>query len=355
VSPAKPFFYLSSFLFLTIRRCDDNDKSPILPPPSIQRLLLPEDKAETDKIRQEVQHQNKKSAGNRRTTKKKMPPALPTQLSTLLLRASTRATTTISPATTTTTTHQSLQTLQSQSQFQSQKPQSQPNRSFSTTPSHPYRQRQPPNTTLPIPSVTAPIPTLPPYPPGPHQVYHQSNTGLYGTSKIRFGNKVSSKNEIKTRRAWRPNVHHKRLWSESLATFVRTRITTRVLRTVDKVGGLDAYLLGIKAARIKELGPWGWRLRWRIMQSPALRKKLNEEREKFGLPLLPVHVDGTAAGGGAAATAVVGLEGMGGIDEKAAATMMEETTRMLENEEEFAIGEEAEVGDNFMREEPNKA
>ena len=146
-------------------------------------------------------------------------------------------------------------------------------------------------------------------------------------------------------------MHHKRLWSESLATFVRTRITTRVLRTVDKVGGLDAYLLGIKAARIKELGPWGWRLRWRIMQSPSLRKKLNAEREKFGLPLLPVYVDGTAT----AATAVAGLEGLGGVDEKAAATLMEETTRMLENEEEFAIGEEAEVGDNFMREESNKA
>ena len=266
-----------------------------------------------------------------------MPPALPTKLSSLpfLLRASTstRATTTIISPTST--------TLQSQSQ----------NRTFSTQPPLQYRQSHPPKSNLPIPSVTAPIPSLPPYPHGPHQVYHQSNTGLYGTSKIRFGNKVSSKNEIKTRRAWRPNVHHKRLWSESLATWVRTRITTRVLRTVDKVGGLDAYLLGIKAARIKELGPWGWRLRWRIMQTPSLRKKLNAEREKFGLPLLPVHVDWTTT----AAKPVAELGAVDGVNEKAAATLIEETTRMLENEEEFAIGEEAEVGDNFMREESKKA
>src|ERR1700710_245959 len=93
---------------------------------------------------------------------------------------------------------------------------------------------------------------VPPYPYGPSQIYKQSNFGLYGTQKIRFGNMVSEKNEIKTRRYWRPNVLSKRLWSDSLKIFVRTRVTTRVLRTIDKCGGLDEYLLGEKANRVKE-------------------------------------------------------------------------------------------------------
>jgi large subunit ribosomal protein L28 len=126
--------------------------------------------------------------------------------------------------------------------------------------------------------------SVPEYPYGPSQFYKQSNFGLYGTQKIRFGNMVSEKNEIKTRRYWRPNVHSKRLWSESLQAYIRLRITTRVLRTVDKVGGLDEYLLGEKAGRIKELGMGGWKLRWRIMQTEAVKERYRKQRELMGLP-----------------------------------------------------------------------
>ncbi|KAK0613680.1 hypothetical protein B0T14DRAFT_485496 [Immersiella caudata] len=210
-------------------------------------------------------------------------------------------------------------------------------RPFSTTPSTLYKQPRVPKSKIPIPSVSAPHPEIPPYPLGPRQTYHQSNTGLYGTASIRFGNKVSKRNEVKTRRKWRPNVHHKRLWSESLKVFVRTRVTTRVLRTIDKVGGLDAYLLGIKPARIQELGPWGWRLRWRIMQAPSLRKKLNEEREKLGLPAIPVD----------------GMMPMEGVSAAEAGNMMAETEKMLAGDEEIALGEESgEQEEAFMRE-PN--
>jgi large subunit ribosomal protein L28 len=95
---------------------------------------------------------------------------------------------------------------------------------------------------------------------------------------------VSEKNEIKTRRYWRPNVHSKRLWSESLGSFVKIRITTRVLRTVDKCGGLDEYLLGEKAQRIKELGMGWWKLRWRIMQTEKVKERFRLQRQKLGLP-----------------------------------------------------------------------
>ncbi|KAI6715638.1 hypothetical protein JHW43_001840 [Diplocarpon mali] len=125
---------------------------------------------------------------------------------------------------------------------------------------------------------------VPPYPYGPSQIYKQSNFGLYGTQKIRFGNIVSEKNEIKTRRYWRPNVHSKRLWSDALQGYIRLRITTRVLRTLDKVGGLDEYLLGEKAGRLKELGMAGWKLRWRIMQTDRVKERYRRQRELLGLP-----------------------------------------------------------------------
>jgi len=179
-------------------------------------------------------------------------------------------------------------------------------RPLSTTAPNLYRQARVPDSDLPIPSATAILPEIPPYPYGPRPFYHQSNTGLYGAARIRFGNNVSERNEVKTRRKWRPNVHQKRLWSASLGVFVRTRITTRVLRTVDKAGGLDEYLLGRKPQRVKDLGPWGWRLRWRIMQTPALRERLALERAALGLPPKAEEVlrleaeealpDGTAAG-----------------------------------------------------------
>jgi large subunit ribosomal protein L28 len=126
--------------------------------------------------------------------------------------------------------------------------------------------------------------SVPEYPYGPSQFYKQSNFGLYGMQKIRFGNMVSEKNEIKTRRYWRPNVHSKRLWSEALQAYIRLRITTRVLRTVDKVGGLDEYLLGEKAGRIKELGMGGWKLRWRIMQTESVKERFRKQRQLMGLP-----------------------------------------------------------------------
>lgn len=61
-------------------------------------------------------------------------------------------------------------------------------------------------------------------------------------------------------------------------------MTTRVLRTIDKCGGLDAYVLGDKTARIKELGMLGWSLRWRVMRTDWYDDKVREEIAKMNLP-----------------------------------------------------------------------
>ena len=123
---------------------------------------------------------------------------------------------------------------------------------------------------------------IPAYPHGPSRIYKQSNKGLYGTAKIRFGNNVSSETETKTRRAFRPNVLHKALYSLALRKKVKLRVTARVLRTIDKVGGLDEYLLGDNLARIKELGETGWKLRWVLLQKPAIQERMRVQARALG-------------------------------------------------------------------------
>ncbi|KAL8961522.1 MAG: hypothetical protein Q9193_001931 [Seirophora villosa] len=124
---------------------------------------------------------------------------------------------------------------------------------------------------------------VPPYPHGPSLLYQQSNFGLYGGARPQFGNKVSERNEIKTRRKWVPNVHEKRLWSAAMNRYVRVKVQARVLRTIDKEGGLDEYLMGDSQARIKELGMKGWRMRWRLMQTGWWKERVKRRRIELGL------------------------------------------------------------------------
>lgn len=56
------------------------------------------------------------------------------------------------------------------------------------------------------------------------------------------------------------------------------------MRTIDKVGGLDEYLLGEKSARIRDLGMEGWRLRCMIMGTKSVQERFNAQRRALGLP-----------------------------------------------------------------------
>jgi len=151
-------------------------------------------------------------------------------------------------------------------------------RLFSTTSTLQTKTIQPQN----LPAIACP-----PYPYGPRLIYKQSNKGLYGTTRVRFGNNVSAPHKVKTQRFWRPNVHIRIYDVASLGCKVRTKLTMRVLKTIKKEGGLENYLLKEKAARIKELGPTGWKLRWAVMQTKAVRDKFNEERLAKGLEPRP--------------------------------------------------------------------
>lgn len=59
---------------------------------------------------------------------------------------------------------------------------------------------------------------------------------------VQVGHRVSHSN-IKTRRRFLPNLQDRHLFSETLGRRIRLRISVEGMRTIDKYGGLDAWLL----------------------------------------------------------------------------------------------------------------
>lgn len=129
----------------------------------------------------------------------------------------------------------------------------------------------------------AKLPPCPPYPYPRAQWYKKQDRGLFGGQTIRFGNQISEEYDNKSSRTWHPNVQNKKLFSVALNQHIQVKTTTRVLRTIDKLGGLDEYLVGDKTARIKALGPVGWRMRWRVLHTPMMEKRLRKTGNALGV------------------------------------------------------------------------
>ena len=79
---------------------------------------------------------------------------------------------------------------------------------------------------------------------------------LTGKGRL-VGNNVSHANN-KTKRTFLPNLQNVTLMSEALGTSVKLRVSTRGLRSVEHVGGLDNWLvkttddkLSLRARRLK--------------------------------------------------------------------------------------------------------
>jgi large subunit ribosomal protein L28 len=66
---------------------------------------------------------------------------------------------------------------------------------------------------------------------------------------VQAGNNVSHANN-KTRRRFLPNIQSRRLYSETLGRSVRLRIATNTLRTIEKRGGLDGFLMSSTEATL---------------------------------------------------------------------------------------------------------
>ena len=67
---------------------------------------------------------------------------------------------------------------------------------------------------------------------------------------VQSGNNVSHANN-KTRRRFLPNLHQVTLISDALRQRVRLRVTSNGLRTIEKRGGVDAFLLGTPNTKLQ--------------------------------------------------------------------------------------------------------
>ena len=82
---------------------------------------------------------------------------------------------------------------------------------------------------------------------------------------VQVGNNVSHAHN-KTRRRFLPNLQKTSLFSEALGKPVRLKVTAHAIRTVERKGGLDAFLLD---TRDSDLTPDIRRLKRRIKKAQS--------------------------------------------------------------------------------------
>ena len=85
---------------------------------------------------------------------------------------------------------------------------------------------------------------------------------------VQAGNNVSHAHN-KTRRRFLPNLQQASLLSDALGQSVKIRLSTSAIRTIEKKGGLDAFLLGTAN---RKLLPEALRIKRRIERAVAAAK-----------------------------------------------------------------------------------
>ena len=81
--------------------------------------------------------------------------------------------------------------------------------------------------------------------------------------KVAYGRNVAHSN-VKTNRRFEPNLQKATLYSDVLGRKVPMRVCTRALRTVQRDGGLDAFLL---ATADEKLAPEGLKLKRQLKKA----------------------------------------------------------------------------------------
>ena len=76
-----------------------------------------------------------------------------------------------------------------------------------------------------------------------------SNVCMVTGKKPITGNNISHANN-RTRRRFSPNIQSHRFWVESENRFVKLKVSTKGMRTIDKKG-IDAVLSDIRASGVK--------------------------------------------------------------------------------------------------------
>ena len=82
---------------------------------------------------------------------------------------------------------------------------------------------------------------------------------------VQTGNNVSHANN-RSRRRWLPNMQRASFMSDVLDETIKLRLSSRGIRTIEKKGGLDAFLMGTPETK---LGPTLQKLKRRIAEATA--------------------------------------------------------------------------------------
>lgn len=105
---------------------------------------------------------------------------------------------------------------------------------------------------------------------------NRSRRGLYDGKDIRTGNRVSFSMKS-TKRTFKPNVFKKRVYSEILDDMIQFHMTSSTLRSIDKVGGLDNYLL---KNEFKE--GEGWEIKKKILKRLKNQARIDRKAVERG-------------------------------------------------------------------------
>lgn len=94
--------------------------------------------------------------------------------------------------------------------------------------------------------------------------------------KVASGNKVSHSN-IKTKRRFLPNLKNVSLKSEALGINLNLRLATRTLRTINKYGSLDSFLVNYGHNKLSQKG--------RVLRKRVIRK-LEDKKELDNIKII---------------------------------------------------------------------
>ena len=94
--------------------------------------------------------------------------------------------------------------------------------------------------------------------------------------KVASGNKVSHSN-IKTKRRFLPNLKNVSLKSEALGINLNLRLATRTLRTINKYGSLDSFLVNYGYNKLSQKG--------RVLRKRVIRK-LEDKKELDNIKII---------------------------------------------------------------------
>lgn len=112
----------------------------------------------------------------------------------------------------------------------------------------------------------------------------RADKGIYDGKGLMFGNKPTF-SEKKTKKVWKPNVQRKTYYSEILEEKLKYEMTTSAMRSIDRAGGFDNYIMGCSAKRLSTKAAID--LKKRMLQVLEMKERgdsIEDIREKLAPP-----------------------------------------------------------------------